>query len=63
MENKLKLVDMTQSEKDTIDTLRDKGFGVAIWSPYVLQGADPDNVADIGYERGCAAIEDLKDEE
>lgn len=51
---------MSPEEHKAIAALRKRGFGVVVWSPTELQGADPDKTEDRLIEFGWDVINTLK---
>lgn len=49
----------TKQEKDAINSMRDRGYAIAVFTEEELNGADPSQVEDIMVERGWYAIDDL----
>lgn len=53
---------MTEQERAAIESLRDKGYAVIVWSPYELGDAPPQRVEERSIEQGWDTIEYLQGE-
>jgi hypothetical protein len=51
---------MTPAQQQAIDTLRDEGYLVIIWTPEELGDIDASHIEDTLIERGNEMIEDLQ---
>lgn len=51
---------MTTEEQQIVDSLRDQGYAVVIFTPDELDGASPDKVEDNLVSSGWEAIDVLK---
>jgi hypothetical protein len=54
---------MTPEQQKVIDTLRDEGFLVLIWTPQELGDIDAGHIEDVLIERGNDMIQDLATDE
>lgn len=51
---------MTPEQQKTIQTLRDDGYLIIIWTPQELDGIDPSHIENLLIERGSGMIEQLQ---
>ena len=52
---------ISESERESLASLRFKGFAVIVWNPEELGTADPRKVEDRSIELGYEVIRDLQD--